>query len=69
MRKRGRPPLPAPRKSVKRFVFHTTGSLAEDIRLFAEYQGVSVQVLTRRWWSRAIEKYPDFRVPDKSQTV
>jgi len=52
---------------VKRFVFNTTGSVAEDIRLFADYHGMTVQELTRRWWMRAIEKYPEFRVPQKSQ--
>lgn len=66
MNKRGRPPLTAERRSVRRFVFRTTGSLAEDIRLFAEYQGMTVQQITRHWWKRAIEKHPEFRVPQKT---
>jgi len=65
--KRGRPPLAIERRSVQRFVFRTTGSLAEDIRLFAEYQGMTVQQITRHWWQRAIEKHPEFRVPEKRQ--
>lgn len=63
----GRPPLAVERRKVQRFVFRTTGSLAEDIRLFAEYHGMTVQQITRHWWTRAIEKNSQFRVPQNSQ--
>lgn len=63
-----RPRLPDAQRSVHRVVIRATNSLAEEIKLFAEYHGVTVQQITRTLWKRTIEKHPEFRVPQNIQT-
>lgn len=66
MNKRGRPPIPVAERNAEQFAFRATHSLAEDIRRFAEYHGMTVPEITRHWWKKAIERNPAFRVTDKS---
>lgn len=63
--KRGRPPIAAEHRCEEQFAFRATHSLADDIRQFAEYHGMSVPEITRHWWKKAIEKNPSFRVTEK----
>lgn len=67
MKRRGRPPLAPDRRCSARFVVRVPAPLGEQIRSLARYQGISVQALTRRWWQRAVEKYAENMVPQKSR--
>ena len=69
MSKRGRPPLPPERRRHKRVVIRADRALEADARLYAEYQGKTLQELTCEWWAWITKKHPDFRVPQKSQAV
>lgn len=56
--KRGRPPLAPEFRSKRelRVVLYTERDDLDGIRALAEYYGLTIQELTRRWWRTAVQR-------------
>ena len=55
--KRGRPPLPPERRTNGvRVVFHANPGVLEEMRVYAEYHGTTIQHITRQWWRHMLDR-------------
>lgn len=48
-------------------VIHAEDTLEQDIRLYAEYHGKTVQDITHEWWAWLVKRNSEFKVPQKRQ--